>query len=174
VLLFTDNFENDTLGSTAPRSLYIGGGSWKITSDVTNVLTGVTQGPITTPGSTWTDYTVAASVKPSATWSKVIARYQDPNYFYVCGLENGSTLFLGKLYGGTFYAFNTQTYSYSSTAWYTISFTVKGNNLICTATDTATGRTVTASATESYFASGPAGLITSGGAEFDNLVVKTA
>lgn len=173
--LFADNFETDTLGSTSPRGMYVQSGTWTVAADGSQVLTNTNAGIITTPGSTWTDYTLTASVKTAgAGYAKVIARYQNTSNFYVCGIEGNSNVFLGKMYGGTWYGFGDPSYSYSSSTWYTISFTVKGSALTCTVTDPATGRSQTATANVSYFAGGPAGLISAGGAEYDNLVVKSS
>lgn len=174
VTLFADNFESDPVGSTSPAGITSNSGTWQVAMDGSHVLTSSGSGIATvTSGSSWTDYTVTAAVKPSATNAYVVARYQSTGYFYRCGLENGSTLVLGKLYGGTPYVFASGAYTYSSQTWYTITFTVKGNTQTCTVTDPATNRTLTETSSVSYFASGPAGFMTSGGAEFDNLVVRT-
>ncbi len=169
--LFSDNFEADTLGA-APAGWTAASGGWKVVLDGTKVLSVDGSGLIETGSPAWTNYRLSASVKaPASGYAKLIARYQNAQYFYVCGLENGSTLFLGKMYGGTWYGFNTAAYAYSATAWTSVSFTVSGNNLTCSATDPATGRTVSATASETYFSSGPIGAIVSGGAEFDNVTV---
>ncbi|HEX6350084.1 MAG TPA: hypothetical protein VF160_11925 [Candidatus Dormibacteraeota bacterium] len=175
--LFSDNFESYAPGTTPGGSWSAGSGTWDVLSDGTKVAQVTATGVMFVAGnssSTWANYKVSASVKaPTSGYSKLVARYQDANYFYVCGLDNGGTLFLGKLYGGTWYSFSTATYSYSPTSWYQVSFTVVGDNLTCTAND-GSGHTQTVSATESYFSSGPAGLAGSAGAEFDNFTVTPA
>jgi hypothetical protein len=123
--------------------------------------------------SNWANYRVTASVKPPASgYAKVVARYQDANHFYVCGLADGNTLFLGKVYGGTWYTFATGSYSYAATNWYQVSLTVSGTSLTCTVSDPTNGHTLTITATASYFSIGPAGLVGSAGAEFDNFTVS--
>lgn len=49
-----------------------------------------------------------------------------------------------------------------------------GNNLSCSVTDPASGRSATAVAVETYFQYGKAGVVAQGGAEFDNMVVRPA
>jgi hypothetical protein len=177
-----DNFESYPIGAPPPAPWKVGGGTWDVLGDVTTLpatkeAQTVVAGPIytgLTGSSAWTDYRVTASVKAPATgFAKVVARYQDPGDMYVCGIENGSTLYLGKLYGGAWYSFQTTSYSYSATTWYTVSLTVMGESLTCTAYEPGTGHTQTVTATAGYFASGPAGFYGSAGAEFDNLNVTT-
>jgi hypothetical protein len=176
--LFSDNFENDTAGATPAGGWSTGNGTWDVLSDGSKVAQVSADGVMFVAAdgsSTWTNYKVSASVKAPATgYAKLVARYQNASYFYVCGLDNGGTLFLGKLYGGTWYSFSTATFAYSATSWYQVSFSVVGNTLTCSATDPGNGHTQTVTASESYFSSGPAGLAGSAGAEFDNFTVTTA
>ncbi len=140
--------------------------------DGTKALSTNGSGLIETGPASWTNYKYTASVKaPASGYAKLVTRYQDSQYFYVCGLENGNTLFLGKMYGGTWYGFNSAAFSYASTKWYTVSFTVSGDNLTCSVTDPQTNASQSTTATETYFSSGPIGMIVSGGAEFDNVTV---
>jgi hypothetical protein len=169
--LLYDNFESDTVGSPAAGWTQVSGG-WQVAQDGTRVLSVDGSGLVERGSTSWTNYKYTASVKaPTSGYAKLVARYQDSNYFYVCGLEGGSTLWLGKMYGGTWYNFGTANFAYSSTAWSTLSLTVSGNTLTCTASDPATGRTATATASVSYFSNGPVGMIVSGGAEYDNVTV---
>ena len=176
--LFSDNFESDAVGAAPGGGWSAGSGSWDVLSDGSKVAQVSADGVMyvaTNGSSTWTDYRVSASVKaPTSGYAKLVARYQDSSYFYVCGLDNGGTLFLGKLYGGTWYSFSTAGFAYSATSWYQVSFTVVGDSLTCSATDPGNGHSQTVSATESYFSSGPAGLAGSPGAEFDNFTVSPA
>ncbi len=140
--------------------------------DGTKALSTNGSGLIERGSTSWANYKYTASVKaPTSGYAKLITRYQDSQYFYVCGLENGSTLFLGKMYGGTWYGFNSGSFSYAPTKWYTVSFTVSGDNLTCAVTDPQTGVAQSITATETYFSSGPIGMIVSAGAEFDNVMV---
>jgi hypothetical protein len=173
--LFADNFESYAVGAPLAGNWTFGSGTWDILNDGSkvahNTASGVTS--VNAPGgSSWANYRVTASVKPPANgYAKVVARYQDANHFYACGLENGNTLFLGKVYGGTWYTFTTGSYTYAATSWYQVSLTVSGNSLTCTVTDPQSNHTLTITATASYFSIGPAGLVGSAGAEFDNLTV---
>jgi hypothetical protein len=171
--LFADNFESYALGAPPSANWTVGSGTWDILNDGTKVAHNKANGVMfvnVAGASTWANYRVSASVKAPATgFAKVVARYQDADHFYACGLDNGNTLFLGKVYGGTWYTFATGNYAYAATAWYQVSLTVSGDSLTCTVTDP--DHTLTITATASYFSTGPAGLVGSAGAEFDNLTV---
>jgi len=177
--VFSDNFESYATGATPSANWSAGSGTWDVLSDGSMVAQASSTGVMfvaANGSSTWANYKVSASVRaPAGGYAKLVARYQNYNYFYVCGIDSGGTLFLGKLYGGTWYSFATGTYTYSSTSWYQVSFTVVGNNLTCAVTDPSnTAHSQTVTATESYFSSGPAGLAGSAGAEFDNFTVVPA
>ena len=105
--------------------------------------------------------------------ARLLARYQNPSYFYACGLQGGGTLWLGKRYGGSWYQFDSAPFTYSTASFYEIEFTVEGDNLTCSATDAATGRTVTVTSCQSYFGSGAVGTAALGLGEFDEVKVKT-
>ncbi|MEP7105094.1 MAG: hypothetical protein ABI838_04530, partial [Chloroflexota bacterium] len=175
--LLVDNFESYPTAAPPPSPWLVASGSWDVLSDQTKVAHTVTQGTLVTTvagSASWTDYKVTARVKaPISGFGKVVARYQDPNYMYVCGIENGTTLFLGKYYGGAWYNLNSSGFNYSATTWYYVSLTVLGDQLTCTATESGTGRTQTVTTTASYFTAGPAGFFGSPGAEFDDLNVTT-
>jgi hypothetical protein len=143
--------------------------------DGTHVLQTTTAGfPVATAGSSgWTDYKVSADVRTNPTngHTRVIARHQSDGYFYACGLDHPGQLFLGKEYGGTWYTFTTATYTFSSSDWYHIDFSVRGNSLTCTVTDSDNStHTATVQANVSYFPSGNVGASGEYG-EFDNYVV---
>jgi hypothetical protein len=130
--------------------------------------------PIASAGSTgWTNYKVSADVKadPLTGHARVIARRQNDQNFYACGIDHAGTLFLGKEYGGTWYTFNTAPFTYTNLVWDHIDFTVNGDQLTCTATDTTTSISATLTTTVSYFASGSIGATGENGGEFDNFVV---
>jgi len=174
--LFADNFESYAVGAPPPANWTVGGGTWDVLYDGSKVAHTTANGVMfvnVQGGSGWADYRVTASVKvPAGGFAKVVARYQDANNFYACGLDNGSTLFLGKVYGGTWYTFATGSYTYAASSWYQVSLTVSGTSLTCTVTDPQSNHTLTITATASYFSIGPAGLVGSAGAEFDNLTVS--
>jgi hypothetical protein len=171
--LFTDNFEADALSSSVPNWTESSGG-WSIAEDGSHVLATDSGDALISAGSTsWTNYKVTATIKNLGTsgFARVLARYQSSQYFYACGLDGNGTLFLGKMYGGTWYTFATAAYAVTPGAFYNVAFTVNGNALTCTATDPSTGHTATVSSSQSYFANGSIGAAASGGAEFDNFVV---
>jgi hypothetical protein len=174
--LFVDNFESYPVGSVPPAPWTVGSGTWDILNDPTRVAHTVAPGVIYTNvagSANWTDYKVTAAVKaPTTGYAKVVARYQNPTYMYVCGIENGNTLFLGKYYGGTWYSLATADYAYNATTWYGITLTVMGTQLTCTVND-GLGHIQTVSTSASYFTAGPAGFIGSAGAEFDTIKVTT-
>jgi hypothetical protein len=175
-LLFADNFENDPLGPSVPNwSLTPTTGAWSIASDGSHVLADSGTGfPTAMVGSSsWTNYRVSADVKtnPVNGHARLLARRYGDGYFYACGIDHPGTLFLGKEYGGTWYTFKTSPFTYVSTAWYHIDFTVSGNNLTCTVTEPTTHFSVSLTDTETYFPSGGAGVSGDTQAEFDNFTV---
>ncbi len=183
VLLASDNFEADPVGpitGTTQGPLYMNSTGQSIAIDGTHVLVTAAASSSTAPDvdvlgdPAWTNYTVSASVKPlQSSAAMVVARYVDSTHFYACGL-NGGVLWLGKLYGGTWYNFSTRPFSYVGSTWYTVSLTVSGDTLTCTVTDPATSATATTAATQNYFSNGRAGVVSIGSAEFDNLYVRSA
>lgn len=174
VTLFAQTFESDAVGSTQPLGMTVLSGSWKVITDSTRDLQDQTEGAVvSSTGATWQNYRVTASVKdPSNGHAYVVTRAQDAGHFYVCGLDGGGNLFLGKLYGGNWYTFSSTPFSHSMSTWYTVTSTVSNTSLTCTVTDPVSARTATVTASESYFSQGPAGFAGSPGAEFDNLLVS--
>ncbi len=166
--LFTDSFASDQPGSPPPDWTVVNP-TWTVTTQggsghrLYGSNSGGAPALIETGSAGWTDYRVTASLQPStAGYTYLVARYQNPQYFYVCGLQSGSALYLGKLYGGTYYSFSSTAFTYTASSYYTLSYSVRGQNLTCTVTDPANGRTATLTANVSYFASGPAGIVTYG------------
>jgi hypothetical protein len=148
-----------------------------VLSDQTKVAHVIADGIIYTnlaSAPNWTDYRVSATVKaPTTGYAQVAARYQDKKHMYVCGIENGNTLFLGNMKGGGS-ALNTGAYAYSASSWYNLTLIVKGESVSCAVAEQGNpSKTLTLTTTASYFARGPAGLVGSAGAEFDNLYVVT-
>jgi len=174
-ILFSDNFEKDAIGPSVPYWSLTPASDYSIALDGTHVLaeTGTGFPTALTGSSAWTNYRVSADVKTNPTngHARLIARHYGDGYFYACGLDHPGTLFLGKEYGYTWYTFKTSPFSYLSTAWYHIDFTVSGNNLTCTVTDPTTHFSVTMTDVETYFPSGGAGVTGDTQAEFDNFVV---
>jgi hypothetical protein len=99
--LFADNFESYAVGAPPAVNWTVGGGSWDILGDGSKVAQNTANGVMfvnVQGGSGWANYRVTASVKvASGGFAKLVARYQDANNFYACGLDNGNTLFLGKV-----------------------------------------------------------------------------
>ena len=176
--LFSDNFEGDAVGAGPGGGWSAGSGCWDVLSDGSKVAQVSADGVMyvaNNGSSTWTDYRVSASVKaPTSGYAKLVACRRCRDRRHRSSSNPGSALFLGKLYGGTWYSFSTAGFAYSATSWYQVSFTVVGDSLTCSATDPGNGHSQTVSATESYFSSGPAGLAGSAGAEFDNFTVSPA
>jgi hypothetical protein len=119
----------------------------------------------------WSDYTVSASVEAgSGGTAEVVARYQDAGDFYACGLQQGS-LWLGKRYGGAWYTFASTAYPYDPGSFYRVSFQLHSEKLSCSVSDPATGSSATLSAQVGYFEKGAIGVVGSGPAEFDDVLV---
>jgi hypothetical protein len=173
--LFTDNFEQDALGSSVPNWTESGGG-WSVAADGSHVLATSSGSAVISAGSTsWTSYKVTAAVRNmgSSGYARVLARYQSNQYFYACGPDSAGNLFLGKMYGGTWYTFATTPYPVSPDVFYKVEFTVSGTSLTCKVIDSSSGRTATVTSSQSYFANGSIGAAASGDAEFDNFSVVT-
>lgn len=164
-MLYANNFESDPLNSV-PHGMTVQSGIWSVVADPGHVLSGQGVGTIlTTSGSSWGDYRASALVKPSAGSAGVVARSA-----YSCVLTGGTTLAIEQ--NGVLQ--KTAVYLYSVGSWYSVALTAKGNNLTCTASGAATG-TPSQSLNLSVAATttGPAGLTTTGGAEFGNFEVVT-
>jgi len=174
------------VGPTAANWTLQSGAGWQVSLDGTtdgsptgppnNVLQMPNAGfPVASAGSTgWINYTVSADVKanPVNGHARVIARRQNDQNFYACGIDHAGTLFLGKMYAGSWYTFSTTPFSFSSANFYHIDFSVKGDQLTCKATDPTNSTTATVTYTANYFPSGSIGATGEYGGEFDNFVVK--
>jgi pectate lyase len=185
VTLYSDNFASDiALGLLPPSgwtnepSVLLGGYTVGVES-TNNVLkgpTGITGFPAAIAGSTtWTDYTIVADVKVDPTYgdARVIARHQSAGNFYACGLDAGQQLFLGKKVGGSWSTIATNGYSFNSTTWYHLAFSVQGTSLTCTVTEPGSGHSGTLTASAANFANGAVGATGEYGAGYDNFVVSS-
>jgi acid phosphatase len=172
--LFADNFETDTLGA-APRGwAVVNGSSWTVQPDGSNVLQ---QGDpdtsqlytIETGSSSWTDYTVQASVKPGANdlnqTSDIQARYSDTNNHYSFLLKNGGQWYLGMRSGGNWMTFDQGTFPYTN-QFYTLALSVNGTTI-----SALINGTTVATTTDSTFSSGGIAFSTSATSELDNVLV---
>ena len=174
-MLFHDDFENTPLGPVVTGwTLSPATNAWAVVADGTHVLSvpGVGLPTATAGGFDWTDYKVSADVKtnPIDGHAHLIARYQSDQYYYTCGLDHTATLYLGKVYGGAPYLFQTAPFVFTAASWYHIDFSVQGTSLTCTVTDPVTKLSATVTDTKSYFMAGKFGA-TGDKAEFDNFVV---
>jgi hypothetical protein len=175
VPLFADTFESDAIGA-APAGWHVVAGTWTVQMDGSHVMSTTDQNwAIASAGSTsWTDYQVTATVKagPTTGHARLIARYRDPNSFYVCGLDHGGFLYLGRFENGTFTDLKVPAYAFDPARFYKVAFTVRGSSLTCTVSDPSGALApLTASSTDAAFAYGAAGAVGEGPDAIDNVVV---
>jgi hypothetical protein len=156
-------------------------GSWLPVTDGTRVAKGTSTGQtsaVMTVGSTsWADYVVSADLKASSkSEGKVLARYQDADNYYYCGLDANNTISMGKLYGGGVHEADRADFNHSANRFYNVAFTVKGGSLSCVVSDPVTSRTLTLRVDGwTYFTMGPIALLAFyPDAEFDNVKVVKA
>ena len=176
-VLFSDDFESDTVGSVPNGWTVETGTAWSTQVDGTQVLK---QGSTSTStlygiaaGSlSWTDYSVSASVKPgvgSTYYGAVVAldgRRQDISNFYTVLLKNGNSWYLGKKVNGVFTTLASGFTSINSSSWYTWTLSMTGSS-ISASMNGATLSTVN----DSTFSAGNIGFKTTAQAEFDNVSV---
>jgi hypothetical protein len=179
-ILLSDDFEGDTVGSVPTGWTQETGTTWSVQLDGTNVLEQTNSSTATlysiyAGSSTWTDYSVSASVKPgpnsTINGSSVVAidgRHKDVNNFYSLLVKNGNAWYLGKKVNGTFTTLASGSTSYNTTTWYTWVLTMTGTSISASIN----GLTL-ATVTDTSFSSGNISLITRAESEFDNVVVTT-
>jgi hypothetical protein len=172
VVLFADDFSGDSLGNFVPGWRQ-DSPAWSILNDGGRTLNGtgtyavIEANPqsISPPASTWSNYTVTAQVKASnSSRALVLARYQDKDFYYGCGLDMGGNLIVGRSYRGQWLTISSSPFDHSA-GFYPISFTVNGNNLTCKA------GTVMVTGTANYFSNGTIGAMTTSTAEYHNFTV---
>ena len=179
--LFSDTFQTATPGG-APLGWTAESGHWTIQQDGTvngglpNLALAqgdpstASQYIVTAGSSSWTDYTVQASVKPGSNdlsqTTDIMARYTDSDNHYSLLFKNNSEWYLGKRSGGTWTTFAQGVYPYSS-QFYTLALTVNGSTI-----SGAINGKVVATATDQSLASGQIGFLTSAESELDNVVVS--
>jgi hypothetical protein len=159
-VLFTADFSTYRPGSFVPPPWSAATPTWSIVTDSgRNVLQGQgTYAVISAQpagASAWSNYTVTATVK-AATSNRgmVLARYQNKDFYYGCGLDPNGFLTMGYRYAGAWQALRTTPFDHSI-GYYTVTFTVNGSNLTCQATNGSRSATLTATAT--YFSTGSVG-----------------
>jgi hypothetical protein len=179
-VLFSDDFESDTIGSLPTGWTVETGTTWAVQADGSNVLAqtsnnntplyGIAAG---SPG--WTDYSLSASVKPgpgsTTSGTSVVAidgRVQDANNFYTLLVKNGNLWYLGKKVNGNFTTLATSNTSYNTTTWYTWTLTMTGNTISASIN----GKTL-ATVTDTTFSAGYISLKTRNQSEYDNIVVTS-
>ncbi len=167
--LFSDSFDQDAVGS-APAGWTPQSGSWSVQLDGTNhVLHNAGSGisRITAGSPRWSNVTVSAALRidPGGSTAGVLARWQDPNNYYVCKLFN-NTLTIGKQVAGSFQSIATK--PYIASGWQTVSLTVKGTSLTCKV------GAVSVSATDATFAAGEIGILGGGAMDADSVAVVSS
>jgi hypothetical protein len=179
-VLFSDDFEADTVGALPAGWTVEAGSNWSVQVDTSQVLKQTNSSENTLYGiyagsSTWTDYTLSASVKPGVggtDWgSSVIAidgRRKDVNNFYSLLVKNGSEWYLGKKVNGNFITLASGSISYNTTTWYSWTLTMTGTTI-----SASINGTTLATVTDSTFSSGNIGFKTRSQSEFDNIVVTS-
>ena len=179
-VLYSDDFESDTVGSLPAGWTIETGTTWTVQVDGSNVLeqTSSSNTPlygIYAGDPTWTDYSLSASVKPgpgSTSYStSVVAidgRRQDANNFYTLLVKNGNAWYLGKKVSGNFTTLASGSTSYNTTTWYTWTLTMTGTTI-----SASINGTTLATVTDSAFASGNIGFKTHNQSEYDTIVVTS-
>ncbi len=154
------------------------GTNWAVQVDGTQALEQTNTSNSTLYGiyagsASWTDYSVAASVKPgagsTAANTSVVAldgRRQDVNNFYSLLVKNGNAWYLGKKVNGVWTTLAQGSTSYNTTAWYSWTLTMTG-----TTVSASINGTTLATVTDSTFAAGNIGFKTRNQSGFDNVVV---
>ncbi|MDR7280362.1 pectate lyase family protein [Catenuloplanes atrovinosus] len=170
--LLTDTFEDGNSNGWSKS-----GGSWSVVADGSLVYrqTGTGADARTYTGeATWTDYSVRARVKPtgfngSGRTAGVTARVQSGSAYYGLAVSNAGRIELFKRAGGAPISLGGASAAVTTGTWYTLTLEVSGSTL----RGYLNGALV-ATATDSTFASGRAGLATSyASASFDDVDVST-
>ncbi len=179
-VLYSDNFDSDTVGSLPAGWTIEVGTTWTVQVDGSNVLeqTSSSTSPlygIYAGDPTWTDYSLSASVKPgpgsTVYGTSVVAidgRRQDANNFYTLLVKNGNAWYLGKKVSGNFTTLAWGSTSYNTTTWYTWTLTMTGTTI-----SASINGTTLATVTDSAFSSGNISFKTHDQSEFDNVVVTS-
>ena len=178
-VLFSDDFESDTVGSLPAGWTVDSGTSWSTQVDNGSQVLAQTSSNynsfygIYTGSSTWTDYSVSANVKPGVNGTiqyhssvRLDGRRQDANNTYSMVVQNGNIWYLGKRVNGTFTTLAQGSTTYNTTAWYTWTLTLTGN----TVSASINGATL-ATVTDGSYSSGNIGFWTHSKSELDNVVV---
>ena len=142
--MFCDDFERDTVGSTAPAGWITSNGTFTIASDGGNLVVQQTKTGGTTSGrslyrnQTTADYTVQARVKivqfgdtTIGSRAGVIARYHDSSNSYNFCLTGNNMLALrvGGGSSGTVAGCNDIPFNVAIGTWYTLRITVSGSTI---------------------------------------------
>jgi hypothetical protein len=175
--LYSDDFESDQLGTVPVGWTIEVGTSWPVTLDGTQVLkqaqTSLTPlYGIYAGSSSWTDYSVSASVKPGAgstSYGGLVAldaRRQDINNFYTLLVKDGYAWYLGKKVAGNFTTLASGFSNYGTSTWYNWTLTVTGTTI-----SASVNGTTLSTVTDKSFSAGNIGFKTHAQSEFDNVVV---
>lgn len=177
-VLYSDDFESDTIGSTPAGWTPDAGTTWSIQLDGAQVLAQTSSNynnfyGIHAGSSTWTDYTLSASVKPGVNGTlqyhssvRLDGRRQDNNNMYSMSVQNGNVWYLGKRVNGAFTTLAQGATSYNTTSWYTWTLSFSRDTISASIN----GATL-ASVTDRAFSSGNISFWTHSQSELDNVVV---
>ncbi|MEV0329026.1 right-handed parallel beta-helix repeat-containing protein [Micromonospora echinospora] len=167
--LFSDDFADGNSSGWTPS-----GGSWSVASQ-TYRQTGTSSDARSLAGtSSWTDYSVQATVKPTAfngsnRFVALVARAQSSTSYYYLALRSNNTVELKSLAGGSSTTLDTASVPVSAGSTYTLRLDVAGSSL----KGYVDGNLLT-EASDSRYASGRIGLATFySSAEFDNVQVTS-
>jgi hypothetical protein len=121
----------------------------------------------------WTDVKITANVRADGnSAAKLMARVQDANNYYACGLDANNQAWLGKRFDGAWYTFDELPFDHSPNRYYSITYKLVGPNFTCSITDPVTNVTVNLSGSHDTFAAGKIGCLAKGTGHFTNVVVS--
>jgi pectate lyase len=167
--LLSDDFED---GNSAGWST--NGGSWSVVTDGSRALRqpGMSTDARALLGPSWAQQSVQARVKPTGfnganRHVAVSARAQNASNYYYLALSGNGSVVLGKRTGGTFTTLASAPAAISAGTWYTVRLEAFGQSL-----RGFVDGTLLATATDTSFASGTAGVTTNyASASFDDVLI---
>lgn len=169
--LFSDDFEDGNSSGWTTS-----GGTWSVATDASRVLrqSGTSSDARARAGSaSWTNYTVAARVKPTAfngsnRFVALLARAQSNTSYYYLALRSSNVVELKKLVGGSSTTLASAPVTVTLNTFYTLSITVSGTSLSGRVNN---GTPLTA--TDSQFGAGGIGVATfNASGSFDDVLVS--
>jgi glucose/arabinose dehydrogenase/PKD repeat protein len=171
-VLFSDDFEDEPVGSVPSGWTATGGGTWAVAQAGSKIVeqTAVTAANLELCAGSlaWTDYTVRAAARaPSdASYFGILGRHHDANNTYMLVLKNGNTWQFGKRVNGTFTSLALGTFAYTPGSWYTLELGFSGTTI----TVKINGQVVR-TLTDASFTSGNVGFRTNALTAYDDVTV---